>query len=257
MGSEWVPEELAGGTSKGFTNQDNAARSAPTTKIRRTAKRAKDWTGTMAVGNCGWCGTRAHMRETAKGSAGSYGPRHFTDLVVVCDECKGSSVERKTWLRTDGSAGIPPASSLTEVTFAPTYVHGQDFPDVPGHIAAAASEAHKSSSIGNRMSAILMARTVIEATAKDKGILKGTLQAKIEAMQAQSLVRAHIKESADEIRHFGNDMAHGDITEPVDDDDVTEVLALMDEVLNEVYQSHARLAKVREKRLAKKAADAS
>jgi len=145
----------------------------------------------------------------------------------------------------------------SNVEWEPRYVAGQDFPDVPERIAGAAGEAHKSASIGNRMSAILMARTVIEATAKDKGVTKGMLQAKIEAMFKEGLVRQHIKESADEIRHFGNDMAHGDIAEPVDDDDVTEVLALMDEVLNEVYQSHARLAKVKERRLARKAESTS
>ena len=101
------------------------------------------------------------------------------------------------------------------------------------------------------MSAILMARTVIEATAKDKGILRGTLQSKIEELQASNWLREHIKESAHEIRHFGNDMAHGDITLSVDEMDVVEVLALMDEILNEVYQSHARLAAVRGRRLAR------
>ena len=53
-------------------------------------------------------------------------------------------------------------------------------PDVPEHIAHAANEAHEAHSINALMAAILMARTVVEATAEDTGITKGTLFSKIE-----------------------------------------------------------------------------
>lgn len=196
------------------------------------------------------------MAELQMSSAGLIDDGSFFDQLLQCDSCEGFLVRRFWWdspdIPMDFMTGeIDPLVPKT-IRIEPAYIKGQKFPDVPAQISAAAAEAHKSASIGNRMSAILMARTVIEATAKDKGITKGMLQAKIEAMLKEGLLRQHIKESADEIRHFGNDMAHGDIGKPVDDDDVAEVLALMDEVLNEVYQSHARLAKVREKRLAKK-----
>ena len=48
------------------------------------------------------------------------------------------------------------------------------FPDVPSEIAAAASEAYRGRMVANaNRAAILLARSVIEATAKDKGITKG------------------------------------------------------------------------------------
>ncbi|WP_323960255.1 DUF4145 domain-containing protein [Arthrobacter sp. JZ12] len=136
--------------------------------------------------------------------------------------------------------------------WAPQYVEGQAPADVPQAIAKAAGEAHRGHSIGNYMSAILMARTVIEATAKDKGIGVRGLQPKIEELRAREFIREHVKEEAHEIRHFGNDMAHGDLDIPVVEEDSAEVLTLMDEILNEVYQSPARLAAARERRLARR-----
>lgn len=217
----------------------------------------------MAKWKCGWCGVRTHMTSFGDGVFASSWPDGLrVESAFRCDECDCLSTARYMGTGNDVPSSVS-ASSMAAFwatrnpeTWAPRYIEGQDFPDVPTHIAQAAGEAHKSASIGNRMSAILMARTVIEATAKDQEILKGTLEAKIDKMRDQGLVRPHIAEEAHEVRHFGNDMAHGDINEPVDDDDVSEVLALMDEVLNEVYQSHARLAKVRDKRLAKRDAGA-
>ena len=99
-----------------------------------------------------------------------------------------------------------------------------------------------------------MGRAVIEATAKDKGIASGKLYVKIEAMAAQGLIRDHIKEAAHVIRDFGNDMAHGDFSEQVDAEDAELILELMGEILSEVYQSPARVARIQAERQAKKAA---
>lgn len=132
-------------------------------------------------------------------------------------------------------------------SLSPAYVEGQLFEDVPAHIASAAGEAYKGASIGNHMSAILMARTVLEASAKEKGITSGSLLAKIDALAAESLIRADTKEAAHAIREFGNDMAHGDISDPVDADDAEEVLVLMSEVLNELFQGPARVEAIKAK----------
>ncbi len=43
-------------------------------------------------------------------------------------------------------------------------------------------------------------------------------------------------------------MAHGDILDVPDAEDAAEVLSLMDEVLNEVFQGPARTARIRAKR---------
>jgi hypothetical protein len=124
----------------------------------------------------------------------------------------------------------------------PTFVEGQQFSDVPKHIAEAAGEAHKSRSINNLKSAILMARTVVEATAKAKGVATGSLFSKIDEMAAQGIVQELTKQTAHAIRTFGNDMAHGDIEAPVQAEDADLVLGFMDALLGEVFQTPAKLA---------------
>ncbi|WP_307453851.1 DUF4145 domain-containing protein [Microbacterium proteolyticum] len=120
--------------------------------------------------------------------------------------------------------------------------------DVPQHIASAARQAYSSASIGNNMAAILMARTVIEATAKAKGYTRGTLASKIEDLRDGNLIRPAIADEAHEVRFAGNDMAHGDIDVQPNSNDAEEILALMSEVLSEVFQGPARMARVRAKR---------
>jgi hypothetical protein len=128
------------------------------------------------------------------------------------------------------------------------------FDDVPEHIASAASEAHRCWSIQAYRGATALARAVIEASAKEKGITKGQLFEKIEKLEAEGHVRAHIREAAHEVRHLGNEVAHGDFVDPIEPEEAEEVLALMAEVLQEVFQSPARVARVKAAREAKKAA---
>jgi hypothetical protein len=126
-----------------------------------------------------------------------------------------------------------------------------EFPDVPPDIADAAAEAYVCwyRADANR-GAVIVARAVIEATAKDKGITKGRLIEKIDAMSA--LIRPHVRQGAHEIRLLGNDMAHGDLAEHVTNEDAELVLRLMSEVLDDVYQSPARVARAKAAREARK-----
>jgi hypothetical protein len=152
-----------------------------------------------------------------------------------------------------GSNGTDRFVNTNDATFAwyPARGSAPEFEDVPEHIARAAREAHSSYSTGALMAAILMSRTVVEATAKEKRITSGNLWSKIDAMQDLEVIRKSTAEAAHEIRHFGNDMAHGDIADLPDADDAETVLQLMDEVLNEVFQGPARTQRIREKRSSK------
>jgi len=139
-------------------------------------------------------------------------------------------------------------SNNESIKWIPESVGGKKFPDVPDHIASAADEAYQCASIRARRAAILLARGVVEATAKDKGITKGQLNAKIDAMHTNGLVREFTRDAAHELRFLGNDMAHGDFIDPVDDTDCAAVLDVMSEILNEVYQGPARVARMQLKR---------
>lgn len=207
----------------------------------------------MANRVCWNCQTKSH--HTAFGSVTKVPDdlRYF--LSFVCDECGVLSVA-ELW---DHSVSPSSAKSVMDapdsaVVWHPANALGKDFPDVPGHIAAAASEAHTCHSVNAYRSAILMSRAVVEATAKDKGVTSGTLAAKIAQLETDGFVRALIKDTADEIRFLGNDMAHGDFVTAVDEVDSADVLAFMDEVLEEVYQAPARVNARKAERTARKAA---
>ena len=139
-----------------------------------------------------------------------------------------------------------------DVHWLPERFSGKSYPDVPDHIASAASEAHTCFSAQAYRGAIILARAVVEATAKDKGAGKGSLAVKIEKLRDDGHVRELIKDTADEIRYMGNDMAHGDFVDPVTREDAEDVLAFMAEVLDEVYQAPARVNAQRTKRLARR-----
>jgi hypothetical protein len=135
--------------------------------------------------------------------------------------------------------------------WSPRHGETREFPDVPEHIAAAATEASLCLSVGAFRAVGSLARAVIEATAKDKRADGRNLEKRIDALYDDNHIRPHTKDQAHEVRHFGNDMAHGDFADPVTQEEAEEIFELMVEVLDEVYQSPARLEKRRTARLAK------
>lgn len=128
---------------------------------------------------------------------------------------------------------------------------GRDFEDVPEHIASAASEAYECRSISALRAAAQLVRSVIEASAKEVGVTSSGIYAKIEQMYQLRLIREHVKDAAHEIRLLGNEMAHGDFVNPITEEEVDLALILMGEVLEELFQSPARVKRAREARLAR------
>ncbi len=116
----------------------------------------------------------------------------------------------------------------------------ESFADVPLPVADAAAEAVLCLQSGALRGAILLARAVIEATAKDNGIASGSLSQKIDQLHERGYIRTYLKEGAHEVRYTGNDMAHGDFPATISSKDAEVLLQLMREVLMEVYQDPAR-----------------
>lgn len=166
----------------------------------------------------------------------------------LCDNCERMSVAYGELPNGVSPSNIPENFARTALTWHPLKAQSPSFPDVPEHIERAAKEAHVAHAVDAPMAAILMARTAVEATAKAKGITSGRLFQKIDALAEHGFIRESTKDAAHEIRHFGNDMAHGDIETAPANEDAAEVLTLMDEVLNEVFQGPARTARIRAKR---------
>lgn len=174
-----------------------------------------------------------------------------------CDECGVLSIgfSAPGWTASRVNNVNHNFRELTDLTWFPKRVEGASFPDAPSKIAGVASEAYQCFSIDAYRAAVMLARTVVEATAKDHEITSGTLAAKIKAMADQQLIRPAMKGAADEIRLLGNDMAHGDIEQPVTEEDAAEILKLMSAVLTEVYELPAKLEARKQARLARSGAN--
>ena len=221
----------------------------------------------MASRVCWHCESKTHMTRVSEiqfvdsdGGSPTIQPARLYGGLFMCDECRWLSIgfvqQRGLELAVvqRWADGQMPGTQL-DMTWIPHHALGRDFPDVPDHIASAASEAYVCHSVGAYRSSASMARSVIEATAKDKGIATGRLVDKIEELEKRNLIRPHIKDAAHEVRHLGNDMAHGDFIEPVTEEETAETLELMSEILNEVYQSPAKIARRAAARAAKKSAE--
>jgi hypothetical protein len=135
----------------------------------------------------------------------------------------------------------------------PAMIRRPEFPDVPEQIAATASEAHASLSVQAFRGAVALARAVVEATAKHHGITSGNLVAKIDRMHADGLIREITREVAHEIRHGGNEIAHGDLAdEPMPSEDAEAIVEFMDAILQEVFQGPARMRDLQRRRQERK-----
>lgn len=199
-----------------------------------------------------------------------HGPAKAVPLSIVssvvlmgafsCDECGYLSLgfleQTVHWAGGKNTSEILEAGGIY-IAWEPPALSGGSFPDVPPAISAATQEAYACFQINAHRAAVLLARSVIEATAKEKGITSGTLVQKIDRLHADDHIREHIKDAAHEIRHLGNDMAHGDFINDVEPEEANEILGLMSEVLQEVFQSPARVARRQQERLAKKQAASS
>ena len=92
----------------------------------------------------------------------------------------------------------------SQVTWYPALSLGREFKEVPQHIADAASEAYACFSIRSYRAAILMARSVLEASAKDKNVTNGTLASKIDALADNGVISPQIQQELGFLATFLN-----------------------------------------------------
>jgi len=211
----------------------------------------------MADTICGRCGRLAHLAAVSglHSAPQAGGEGGYREAAYKCPNCHRLSIVTQ-WDSTVNAPGAHGSDAAQKARWPdgqwlPRYQEVSEFPDVPEHIAQAASEATLCLSVGAYRAVGSLARAVIEATAKEKNAEGGNLAQRIDALREGDHIRKHTQEQAHEIRYFGNDMAHGDFVEPVNKEEAEEVVALMSEVLDEVYQSPARLQKRKAARLAK------
>lgn len=210
----------------------------------------------MTATVCAWCKAHSNMTPVSPPQplSTAEGARLFgVQAAFRCNHCQKLSIGSTVVSINHGVPGdLAPMwwDKWPNMMWTPETVGGKDFPDVPAHIASAADEAFRCRSISAFRAAILMSRSAIEATCKDKGVVRGQLAVKIDTLAEMALIRPFTQEAAHELRHLGNDMAHGDFVNPVDAEDADAVLNVMSEILNEVYQGPARVNRMRQKRQA-------
>ena len=100
---------------------------------------------------------------------------------------------------------------MTVEFWSPPPMRQVDVAFIPEGVAGFFKEAHDAFSISAFRAVLLLVRSVIEATAKDRGVLTGDLVKKINALFDLGEIRKGTKDMAHALRILGNDMAHGDI----------------------------------------------
>jgi hypothetical protein len=212
------------------------------------------------------------LNERSHFMYGGSSSQYTMDAAYQCDNCDRLSVV--TWTSSTDPRGYmsdgEPAPYDNPI-WSPAVGAFKDFPDVPSPIDSAASEAWRCHAIGAYRGALVVARAVVEASAKFRGAAGRDLAKKIDSLAEKGLIRHAMKEAAHEVRHWGNDAAHGDFNAPqeaasdednreaaeemtaaVTREEAEEILVLMDDLLAELFQGPARTLRAREARQAKK-----
>ncbi|MFF7251685.1 DUF4145 domain-containing protein [Streptomyces microflavus] len=191
-------------------------------------------------------------RVVAASERQDYGVTKTEQTVCRCDHCGRLSLVLRRGHATEAYSEL---LTVDKEEWLPASVSGRSFDDVPPQIGSVADEAYRCASIGAYRGAVALARAVVEATAKSKGITANGIANKINKLYEQNLIREHVKEAAHEVRFGGNSVAHGDLDD-LTSEEAEEILMLMSEILEEVFQSPARVQRQRQKRLARKSGEA-
>ncbi len=151
---------------------------------------------TMTAHRCAYCGVLANMEVVYSSSTRQiFSQKNRSRAALACDNCEELMVVVG---ETDADLGST-YSLDDEIEILSRYglwlPHSSIsyyFEHVPPRIARAAEEAHQAADAKANMAAVLMARTTVEATAKDKGIIKGTLFEKIDRLRDDGHIRRTI-----------------------------------------------------------------
>jgi hypothetical protein len=213
-----------------------------------------------SLARCGWCGHDTMMRAIPE-SAGllpfdwssSADPPGW--MAYRCVGCEALCLAEGHFAHVDLGSADP--DSFYPESWYPQQPLQASYPDfVPREIASVASEAHGCLSVGHFRAAVALARAVVEAAAKAKGITGGPLVKKIDDLHAQGLIYEHVKDAAHEVRHGGNEIAHGDLVhEAISAEEAAAIVELMDMLLDGVFIAPGKTAAQRASRLARQQAN--
>lgn len=178
-------------------------------------------------------------------------PNYRVEIAANCDACHRFNTavgvrEANRFLEVGEALGESSAKAegegMTIESWSPPPMRPIDISFIPIGVAGYFKEANDAFSIGAYRAVLLLVRSVIEATAKDRGITSGSLVEKINKMAAEEHIRKGTKDMAHALRILGNDMAHGDIDDVPTQEDADDALTIARFVLDDVYVADARRA---------------
>jgi hypothetical protein len=209
----------------------------------------------MLSGTCAFCGNQTHFtartgRVVAELVADRYANYRF-EIAATCDACQrfnvavgdreaARSITFKPNQMLDASRATDEGEAMTITSWSPPSMRPVDVEFIPAGVAGYLKEAHDAYSVGAYRAVLLLVRSVIEATAKDRGVTSGSLVAKINQLQTDGHIRNGTKDMAHALRILGNDMAHGDIEDVPTNEDANDALTVARFVLDDVYVADAR-----------------
>lgn len=210
----------------------------------------------MATTTCGWCNRDVHMTQLSRHPSvqNDMFTGYVSDAAYKCDNCGRFSVVtwRTTYDPSDSYRSGEPEDYDRSVQWNPPATNQPGYPDVPSHIASAAREAWLCFAHNAYIATCSVARSVIESSAKAHGVTVYGIHAKITELSDKHLIWGTLVDSAHIVRQFGNDAAHGDLAEPATNDEASDVLTIMDELLHQLFTTPARAAKLKAARAARK-----
>ncbi|UAJ78329.1 DUF4145 domain-containing protein [Leifsonia sp. ZF2019] len=218
----------------------------------------------MLAGTCAFCGNQTHFtartarigKSISGQASGRYAYR--AEVAATCDACQrfntayGATASRPRSLTVGeilaGSQAVTEGEAMTIESWSPPPLRPVDTEFLPESVGGYLREASDAYSVGAHRAVLLLVRSIIEATAKDKGITTGSLVQKINNLNDEGHIRRGTKDMAHALRILGNDMAHGDIDQVPNQEDANDALTIARFVLDDVYVADARRIDMLERR---------
>ncbi|WP_312169468.1 DUF4145 domain-containing protein [Microbacterium sp.] len=210
----------------------------------------------MLSGTCAFCGNQTHFTaRTGRVNSDrldSDGYTYRLEVAATCDACQrfntANGVSKNAQRVLEYGKILTAAEAVSEgeamliSSWSPPPMRPVDTAFIPDGVAGFFREAQDAFSISAYRAVLLLVRSVIEATAKDRGIESGSLVSKINQLDEQGHIRRGTKDMAHALRILGNDMAHGDIDDVPTQEDADDALVIARFVLDDVYVADARRA---------------
>jgi hypothetical protein len=195
--------------------------------------------------NCGWCGAYANQQPLQPQKAHEVEQRERETVcqqVFVCQACNQLSIA--TYIKSR-NAGFPNWSdTYASADWLPFRGQRAALPDVPADIESAAQEAHICLTMGAHRASVMLVRSVIEATAKAHGITTRGVLPKIKEMAAAGLIHPSLARAADAVRVIANDSLHGDLAQPVTEQEAEDAFEVLLGIFAATFQSEARVERL-------------